>query len=128
MAKTIVNKILGKNSSVLKDIEKFQELESTWQTEMEDESGFQDSGPLAGLVEAIEEGYRKDNVPKHMQKKTFAPSTLVWNHGVCPRYWYLAFDGAEFYEYKSAQTRSSLRPYSYATFSAVAEHVSQVCA
>ena len=103
MAKTIVSKILRKNNSVLKDIEKFQELETLWQTEMVEESEFQDSGPLAGLVEAIEEGYRKDNVPKHMKKKTFAPSTLVWNHGVCPRYWYLAFDGAEFFEYKSGK-------------------------
>ena len=50
MAKTIVSKILRKNNSVLKDIEKFQELETAWQTEMEDESEFQDSGPLSGLV------------------------------------------------------------------------------
>lgn len=69
MAKTIVNKILGKSNGVLKDIEKFQELETLWQTEMVEETEFQDSGPLAGLVEAIEEGYRKDNVPKHMKKE-----------------------------------------------------------
>jgi len=59
--------------------------------------------PLDGLIQAIEEGYRKDNVPKHMQKKSFAPSSLVWNHGICPRYWYLAFEGNTFYEYKSGK-------------------------
>ena len=76
-----------------------------------DEIDFNDEGwqaqestePFADLVRAIEEGYRKDNVPKHMQKKSFAPSSLVWNHGICPRYWYLAFEGAEFYEYKTGK-------------------------
>lgn len=49
-----------------------------------------------GLIEAINNGYTVKNLPKHTQKKTFAPSTLTWNHGECARYWYLAFDGAEF--------------------------------
>jgi len=30
------------------------------------------------------------------QKKTFAPSTIGYGHGKCARYWYLAFNGAEF--------------------------------
>lgn len=60
-----------------------------------------DGDPLSGLIEAVYEGYRKDNVPKHQTKKSFAPSTLVWGHGVCPRYWYLAFEGNTFYEEKS---------------------------
>ena len=64
---------------------------------------FVDDGPLSGLVEAIEEGYRIENVPKQMKKKTFAPSSLVWNHGICPRYWYLAFEGNSFYEYRSGK-------------------------
>lgn len=67
------------------------------------QSGLDSDGPLSGLIDAIEEGYRVDNVPKHMQKKSFAPSTLVWNHGVCPRYWYLAFEGNSFYEYKTGK-------------------------
>jgi CRISPR/Cas system-associated exonuclease Cas4 (RecB family) len=50
----------------------------------------------AGLIEKIESGYTINNTPKHQQKKTFAPSTLTWNHGECARYWYLAFNGAEF--------------------------------
>lgn len=107
MAKTIVKKIMNKNKSVLKDVEKFEELDIAWQTDMHQEQ-IVDSGPLAGLIEAIEEGYRVDNVPKFQKKKTFAPSTLVWNHGICPRYWYLAFDGAEFYEYKTGKAITNM--------------------
>ena len=51
---------------------------------------------LDGLVEKINTGYTINNEPKHQVKKTFAPSTLVYNHGECPRYWYLAFSGATF--------------------------------
>jgi len=97
MGKSIVQKIKKQESNVFDTIEKFDEVtEEGWVLEVED-------GPLSGLTEAIEEGYRKDNVPKHMQKKTFAPSTLVWNHGVCPRYWYLAFEGNTFFEYKTGK-------------------------
>lgn len=52
--------------------------------------------PVEGLVEAIESGYIKNIKSKFQKKKTFAPSTLTWNHGECARYWYLAFDGAIF--------------------------------
>lgn len=63
-----------------------------WQTEVEDD------GPLAGLTDAIESGYKNYNSePRYSKKTSFAPSTLVWNHGICPRFWYLAFDGAMFY-------------------------------
>jgi CRISPR/Cas system-associated exonuclease Cas4 (RecB family) len=48
------------------------------------------------LIEKIESGYTVNNLPKHTQKKTFAPSTIAYNHGECPRYWYLAFNGVEF--------------------------------
>ena len=36
---------------------------------------------------------------KHTQKKSFAPSSLGYS-GSCPRYWYYAFNGAEF-EYEN---------------------------
>ena len=55
---------------------------------------------LDGLVTKINSGYTINNDPKHQIKKTFAPSTLSYNHGECPRYWYLAFSGA-IYEDKS---------------------------
>jgi CRISPR/Cas system-associated exonuclease Cas4 (RecB family) len=48
------------------------------------------------LISKIETGYVVNNIPKHTQKKTFAPSTIAYNHGECARYWYLAFDGVEF--------------------------------
>lgn len=48
------------------------------------------------LVEKINSGYIAKRGPKHQQKKTFAPSTIAYSHGECPRYWYLAFDGQTF--------------------------------
>ncbi len=48
------------------------------------------------LIEKIQSGYIVNRVSKHTQKKTFAPSTIAYGHGECPRYWYLAFDGQTF--------------------------------
>ena len=48
------------------------------------------------LVKIIEAGYLVGREPKHTQKKTFGPSTIAYGHGECPRYWYLAFEGAVF--------------------------------
>ncbi len=48
------------------------------------------------LVTKINSGYIANRGPKHQQKKTFAPSTIAYSHGECPRYWYLAFDGQTF--------------------------------
>ena len=48
------------------------------------------------LIEKINSGYTINRVDKHTQKKTFAPSTIAYSHGECPRYWYLAFDGQVF--------------------------------
>jgi CRISPR/Cas system-associated exonuclease Cas4 (RecB family) len=48
------------------------------------------------LIEKINSGYTINRVTKFAQKKTFAPSTIAFSHGECPRYWYLAFTGAEF--------------------------------
>ena len=50
----------------------------------------------AKLVEAIEKGYTINRITKFQKKKTFAPSTIAYGHGECPRYWYIAFEGAEF--------------------------------
>ena len=51
---------------------------------------------VAGLTEKIQSGYIANRGPKHTQKKTFAPSTIAYGFGECPRYWYLAFDGQTF--------------------------------
>ncbi len=48
------------------------------------------------LIEKIQYGYIAKRGPRHQQKKTFAPSTIAYSHGECPRYWYLAFEGATF--------------------------------
>jgi CRISPR/Cas system-associated exonuclease Cas4 (RecB family) len=48
------------------------------------------------LSEKIKTGYTIKRVSKHTQKKTFAPSTVAYGHGECPRYWYIAFDGTTF--------------------------------
>lgn len=48
------------------------------------------------LVEKIRSGYTINRVDKFTQKKTFAPSTIAFSHGECPRYWYLAFNGGIF--------------------------------
>jgi CRISPR/Cas system-associated exonuclease Cas4 (RecB family) len=50
------------------------------------------------IIEKINDGYLVGKEPKVVKKKTFAPSTLVYGHGICPRYWYLAFDGTMFEE------------------------------
>lgn len=48
------------------------------------------------LIEKIKSGYTVSRGPKFQKKKTFAPSTIAYNHGECPRYWYLAFEGGTF--------------------------------
>ena len=57
------------------------------------------SESMQGLVEKINSGYIAKRGPKHQQKKTFAPSTIAYGHGECPRYWYLAFEGGTFEDY-----------------------------
>ena len=48
------------------------------------------------LIDKINHGYIAKRGTKFTQKKTFAPSTIAYSHGECPRYWYLAFEGADF--------------------------------
>lgn len=48
------------------------------------------------FTKRLEEGYLRQFGSKFTTKKTFAPSGLAWNQGECPRYWYIAFNGAEF--------------------------------
>ncbi len=48
------------------------------------------------LIEKIRSGYTVNRVDKFTTKSSFAPSTIAYSHGECPRYWYLAFTGAMF--------------------------------
>ena len=57
-----------------------------------------DTGYTEGLVDAIQQGYVADIKPKFTKKYSFSPSGLAWGSGECARFWYLAFDGAVFYD------------------------------
>lgn len=52
------------------------------------------------LVEALESAYLSQNAESHpdkfTQKKTFSPSSVGYGNATCPRYWHIAFDGADF--------------------------------
>lgn len=51
------------------------------------------------INEIIQNGYKSiKREDKIRQKQTFAPSSIAYGHGTCPRYWYLAFEGK--YEFK----------------------------
>jgi CRISPR/Cas system-associated exonuclease Cas4 (RecB family) len=60
---------------------------------LSDQKSFVDQN---ALIEKIREGYTINRVDKFTQKKSFAPSTIAFSHGECPRYWYLAFNGGVF--------------------------------
>lgn len=49
------------------------------------------------IAEVIEQGLlaQRRPVSAWTQKKTFAPSTIAYGHGNCPRYWYIAFSGTD---------------------------------
>lgn len=51
---------------------------------------------IDGLIAKINSGYTINRVPKETKKSSFAPSTIAYSHGECPRYWYLAFEGGIF--------------------------------
>ena len=42
------------------------------------------------------------------QKKTFAPSTIGYGHGNCARYWYLAFNGADFEDTATPKAKAAM--------------------
>jgi CRISPR/Cas system-associated exonuclease Cas4 (RecB family) len=58
----------------------------------------QPEGPIdtKALIAKIESGYTATRGTEFKKKKTFSPSSLVYGNGACPRYWFLAFSGADF--------------------------------
>jgi len=58
----------------------------------------QPEGPIdtKALIEKIESGYVANRKTEFKKKKSFSPSSLVYGNGACPRYWFLAFSGADF--------------------------------
>lgn len=97
MAKKILNKIVKNEvKEAVEDIE--------WQTTMPANV----DNEFADLVDAIHKGYVANNEPKFTKKKTFSPSTIVFGHGKCPRYWYLAFEGNTFYEEREGKSQANM--------------------
>ena len=51
------------------------------------------------IAEVLSAAYLKQRRPDGFtQKKTFAPSSIAYSKGKCPRYWSIAFSGEEFEE------------------------------
>jgi CRISPR/Cas system-associated exonuclease Cas4 (RecB family) len=62
------------------------------------------------FVKMLNSAYQETNIRKQFkQKKSFAPSTIGYGHGTCARYWYIAFNGAEFTENIPAANIASMR-------------------
>jgi len=55
-----------------------------------------DYGEFSKMIDKAYNDRRRDK--RDMKKKTFSPSTIGYGHGNCPRYWFIAFTGADFDE------------------------------
>lgn len=64
---------------------------------------------LEALKDAIDEAYKTYHNREFKQKTTFSPSTLGFGKGRCPRYWYIAFEGAEFVEEPDARSVANMK-------------------
>jgi CRISPR/Cas system-associated exonuclease Cas4 (RecB family) len=61
------------------------------------------------FAKMVQEAYTDDNKKeKFTQKKTFSPSTIGYGHGNCSRYWFIAFNGAEFEDQFDAMARANM--------------------
>lgn len=62
-----------------------------------------------GFIKALNKSYLEDkNASKYMRKNTFSPSTIGYGHGMCPRYWFHAFNGTEFKDSFTAPSVASM--------------------
>lgn len=61
------------------------------------------------LSSIIDRAYEAMNEPVYKQKTSFAPSTIGYGHGKCPRYWYIAFDGAMFVEVRKGEDYANMQ-------------------
>jgi len=71
----------------------------------------QPEGPIdtKALIEKIESGYTANRETEFKKKKSFSPSTLVYGNGACPRYWFLAFSGADFSDDVDAYAAANMK-------------------
>jgi CRISPR/Cas system-associated exonuclease Cas4 (RecB family) len=62
------------------------------------------------FAEQLNEAYLGLKRPNgFMQKKSFSPSSVGYGYGNCPRYWYMAFNGAEFIDDNDAQAVANMQ-------------------
>jgi CRISPR/Cas system-associated exonuclease Cas4 (RecB family) len=61
------------------------------------------------LIAKIEEGYTVNRTTEFKKKKSFSPSSLVYGNGACPRYWFLAFEGADFEDDADAYAAANMQ-------------------
>lgn len=71
-----------------------------------------DSNEFAKMVEQAYESTKRDG--KGMKKVTFAPSTIGYGHGNCARYWFIAFNGADFADNNDAMSIANMLNGTYA--------------
>src|SRR5688500_10352875 len=64
----------------------------------------------AAMAEKLEEASRHfDTRSGETKKKSFSPSSFYpFGNGVCPRYWYYAFHGANFQHDNTARQRANM--------------------
>lgn len=61
---------------------------------------------LAGI---IEDAYASYNEVVETKKKSFAPSKIGFGSGRCPRYWFIAFEGAPFDDPKDPKSIANMK-------------------
>lgn len=60
------------------------------------------------LSAVLDRAYAAKNKPEFKQKTSFAPSGMGFQ-GRCPRYWFIAFDGAEFIENRRGEDYANMQ-------------------
>lgn len=60
------------------------------------------------ITEKIQEAYLARGKDKERTKKSFSPSNLGYGKGACPRYWFMAFDGAMFEDNNTAEGHANM--------------------
>lgn len=64
---------------------------------------------IKAFKKAIDDAYKTYHTRKWIKKETFSPSKIGFGHGRCPRYWYIAFEGAEFVEEPDARSVANMK-------------------
>ncbi len=60
------------------------------------------------LVQKIKASFTDETKTSYVKKKTFAPSSLGWGEGKCPRAWFIKFNGTEIEETVSFKQKSNM--------------------